>query len=141
MEFRKRTTKSQVDGEEPAGPPSYREATGDEAAPAYDGAHSTSLAAGAYGDEKKAAGAAPPARSSAFSDSSCSLRAIRRLNSATISSRKSSTSRSSYHLRNWVCVNVLFRTSEGVSGMCQPLSVSPMSVVGGTVVILGARIS
>ena len=58
MEFRKRATKSQDDGEEPVGPPSYHEATGDVAAPSYDSAHSSSLAAGAFADEKKSAAAA-----------------------------------------------------------------------------------
>ena len=41
---------------------------------------------------------------------------IRRI-SATMSSRKSSTSRSSYPRRNWVWVNVLLRTSSGVRAM------------------------
>src|SRR4029453_8097727 len=40
--------------------------------------------------------------------------------SATTSSRKSSTSRSSYPRRNWVWVKVLFRTSSGESAMCPP---------------------
>lgn len=55
MEFRKRATKCQDDGEERAGPPSYHEAMDDAAAPAYDDARSSSLAAGAPADEKKQA--------------------------------------------------------------------------------------
>lgn len=60
MEFRKRANKSQDEGEEPAGPPSYYEATDDAAAPAYDDARSSSLAAGAYIDEKKQASWSAP---------------------------------------------------------------------------------